>query len=254
MLEAHALTKRFAGIEVLHRVSFCVTPGEILGYLGANGSGKSTTFKIIAGLLEPSSGYVSFRGASIHEDAASFRKQLGYVPEEPHLYTHLTPIEYLGLIGMLRGLPRPSLDRRIGDVLALFELTDASVGRMAEFSKGMRQRVLLAAALLHDPDVLVFDEPFSGLDVNTALMLRALLHALGARGKMVLLSSHRLDVVDTLCPRVVILHRGQIAAEGSPEALRRAQHSTSLEAVFAAVTGQGDYAARADAILDAVSR
>jgi ABC-2 type transport system ATP-binding protein len=151
-------------------------------------------------------------------------------------------------------LPSAGLERQIPALLELLDLGHASYGRLSEFSKGMRQRVLLAAALLHDPDLLLLDEPFSGLDVNASLMLRALLQALRQRGKMILLSSHRMDVVETLCPRVLILHRGRVVAEGSPQELRESRVSASLEEVFAAVTEQEDYNARAHTILDAVVR
>jgi ABC-2 type transport system ATP-binding protein len=253
VFEVHDLRKHYGGIQALGGVSFRVANGELLGYLGPNGSGKSTTVKIIAGLIDPSGGHVSLDGAPVTDDPAAFRRRLGFVPEEPYLYTHLTAIEYLRLVGLLRDIPSAVLDRRILSLLSLLDLEHAIYGTLAGFSKGMRQRVLLAAALLHDPDLLVLDEPFSGLDVNASLMLRALLQALRRRGKMILLSSHRMDVVETLCPRVLILHRGRVVAEGSPQELRAARLSASFEEVFAAVTEQEDYAARAEAILDAAS-
>jgi ABC-2 type transport system ATP-binding protein len=254
VFEVRALTKRFAGLHVLHGVSFRVAPGEILGYLGPNGSGKSTTFNIIAGLLEPTSGEILLHGRVVDDDPIEFRRLLGSVPEEPSLYTHLTAPEYLGLVGTLRNIPRHQLTGRISGLLELLSLASASGAPMATFSKGMRQRVLLAAALLHDPELLVLDEPFSGLDVNASLLLVAVLNALARRGKMILLSSHRMDLIDTLCPRVVILHRGRSVAEGSPEELRRKQHSESLSDVFALLTEQPDYAAQAEAVVNLVKR
>jgi ABC-2 type transport system ATP-binding protein len=254
MFEVERLVKRFAGVEVLHDVSFQLHPGEILGYLGPNGSGKSTTFKIVAGLIEPTAGHLRLQGAAVADDPAAFRRRLGYVPDEPHLYTHLTAPEYLRLVGRLRGLHPTLLEEKITTLLALFDLAHASGALMSVFSKGMRQRALLAAALLHDPDLLVFDEPFTGLDVNASLLLSKLLSVLSARGKMVLLSSHRMDLVEALCHRVVILHRGRIVAEGTPAALRAARFSESLDEVFALVTEQADYAARAAAIVDVAQR
>jgi len=252
MFEVRDLRKHFSGIPVLHGVSFHIDRGEILGYLGPNGSGKSTTVKIIAGLLDATSGRLSLDGVNVDDDPPAFRRRLGYVPEEPNLYTHLTAIEYLRLVGLLRDQPSAPLDAHITTLLRLLDLEQASYGQLSSFSKGMRQRVLLAAALLHDPDLLILDEPFSGLDVNASLMLRALLQALCRRGKMILFSSHRMDVVETLCSRVLILHRGRAAAEGTPQQLRAARVSASLEDVFAAVTEQEDYTARAEAIIDAV--
>jgi ABC-2 type transport system ATP-binding protein len=251
VFEVRGLRKHFGGIEVLHGVSFHVSRGEILGYLGPNGSGKSTTVKIIAGLLDPGGGSLALDGTAVDDDPPAFRRRLGYVPEEPHLYTHLTAVEYLRLVGLMRDIPSARLDRQIAALLRLLDLEQASFGALSGFSKGMRQRVLLTAALLHDPDLFVLDEPFSGLDVSASLMLRALLLALARRGRMILLSSHRMDVVESLCPRVLILHRGRVVAEGSPQELRAARVSSSLEEVFAAVTEQEDYAVRADAILDA---
>jgi ABC-2 type transport system ATP-binding protein len=249
VFEVVALAKRFAGVHVLHGVSFQVAPGEIVGYLGPNGSGKSTTIKIVAGLLEPSSGSFSLNGRAGADDPGTFRRHLGYVPEEPYLYTHLTAPEYLLLVGRLRSISEGRLRAQIRGLLALLDLEAASGALLTTFSKGMRQRVLLAAALLHDPTLLILDEPFSGLDVNASLLLVALLHALARDGRMVLLSSHRMDLVETLCNRVVILHRGRIVAEGTPAELRARRHSESLDEVFALVTEQEDYSARAEALI-----
>jgi ABC-2 type transport system ATP-binding protein len=254
MFEVDDLVKRFAGLEVLHGVSFALRPGETLGYLGPNGSGKSTTFKIIAGLLEPTAGHLRLHGQDVADDRPAFRRRLGYVPDEPHLYTHLTAPEYLRFIGRLRGLPPALLEDKIATLLRLLDLDRASGALMSVFSKGMRQRVLLAAALLHDPELLVLDEPFSGLDVNASLLLRTLLEALTSRGRMILLSSHHMDLVETLCTRVLILHRGRIVAEGTPAALRASRLSESLEDVFALVTEQEDYTARAAQIIEAAER
>ena len=254
MLDVHNLVKRFAGVHVLRGVSFGVRRGEILGYLGPNGSGKSTTFKIVVGLLDATAGHVSLDGRRADDDPTEFRRRLGYVPEEPHLYTHLTAPEYLRLVGRLRSIGPARLDRQIAAMLELLDLTASRGVPMASFSKGMRQRVLVAAALLHDPDLLVLDEPFSGLDVDAAFLVRALILALAARGRMILMSSHRMDVVEELCARVIILHHGRIVAEGTPTELRSSRFSGSLEGVFAAVTEQQDYAARVNAILDATAR
>jgi ABC-2 type transport system ATP-binding protein len=254
MFEVARLTKRYPRITALDNVSFQIAPGEILGYLGPNGSGKSTTIKIITGLIDASSGHVRLHGVDAADDPPAFRARLGYVPEEPHLYTHLTAPEYLRLVGRLRGLASPTLEARIATLLDLLDLTAASGGVMTSFSKGMRQRVLVAAALLHDPELLVLDEPFSGLDVNASLLLRALLVALAERGKMILLSSHQMDLVQSLCPRVVILHQGKVVAEGTPRDLESARRSRSLEEVFALVTEQEDYRGRVNAMLDAVKR
>lgn len=250
MFEVVGLTKRYARVTALDGVSFAIRPGEILGYLGPNGSGKSTTIKIITGLIDASAGRVSLYGADAAVDPMAFRARLGYVPEEPHLYTHLTAPEYLRLVGRLRGLAAERLETQIAAVLRLLDLEHAVHGVMTSYSKGMRQRVLVAAALLHDPDVLILDEPFSGLDVNASGLLRALLAGLARRGKMLLLSSHEMQVVESLCHRVLILHHGRVVADGAPGALEAQRQSQSLEEVFALVTEQEDYRARVDAMLD----
>jgi ABC-2 type transport system ATP-binding protein len=213
MLEARGLTKRYGGLLAVDNVGFTVNRGEAVGYLGPNGSGKSTTVNMVVGLIEPSSGSLVLDGQNQEEDPIAYRRRIGYVPEEPHLYTHLTATEYLTLVGRLRGLPQNGLDRKVPELLRLFLLWDSRYSTMAAYSKGMRQRVLLAAALLHNPDLLVLDEPFSGLDVNASLLFRALLGMFAAEGRMILFSTHRFDMVTKVCTRAVILAAGRIAAE-----------------------------------------
>jgi ABC-2 type transport system ATP-binding protein len=249
MLQARGLTKRYHGMLAVDRVSFEVRPGEIVGYLGPNGSGKSTTVNIVVGLLEPSAGAVLLDGRSVSEDQISYKRRLGYVPEEPHLYTHLTAEEYLTLVGRLRGIPHALLAEKTSKLLRLLLLHDSRYNTTAAYSKGMRQRVLLAAALLHNPDVLVLDEPFSGLDVNAGLLFRSLLTLLAAEGRMILFSTHRFDMVERLCSRAVILSAGRLVAEHRVADAGQAQ-STPLEALFARATDQEDFMPVARQILD----
>jgi ABC-2 type transport system ATP-binding protein len=232
MLQAHHLVKRYFGHAVVNDVSFDVRRGEVVGYLGPNGSGKSTTAKILTGLLDPSAGTVSFDGQKTTDDPIRFRRRLGYVPEEPILYTFQSAIEYLELVGQLRELPSPLLTTKIGALLELFGLSHAANQDIGSFSKGMKQRVMLVAALLHDPDVLILDEPDSGLDVTTTLVLRHLVIALARRGKAVLYSSHVLELVEKACDRVLVIHHGKIVADDSVAALQRLAASGSLEEVF----------------------
>lgn len=251
MLQVTNLTKRYRGLTALDNVSFHIQPGEILGYLGPNGSGKSTTVKIITGLLDPSDGEVRLHGRTLLDNPIAYKSSLGYVPEEPQLYTHLTGAEYLVFIARLRQIPFNSAVRRAADLLQLFQLHEARNSPMSTYSKGMRQRVLLASALLHDPQLLILDEPFSGLDVNAALLLRTLLEALAAEGKMILFSSHVLEVVEKVCSRVVILYKGKVVLQVSIENLKDSRNP-DLQEVFAQVTQQEDYAPIASAILKAV--
>ncbi len=252
MLDAQQLTRRFATKTAVNRVSFTIRPGEVLGYLGPNGSGKSTTINMIVGLLDPTTGNVSLNGRSLAEDPDGYKAHVGYVPEEPHLYTHLTAQEYLSLVGGLRQIEAAMLDRRIARLLQLFDLWESRYQAMAGFSKGMRQRVLLCAALLHDPQLLVLDEPFSGLDVNAAALFRTLLRLFVEQGRMVLFSSHRFDVVQQLCSRVIILREGSVVAEGRVRDLCGSVASGSLEEVFAIATGREDFTPIAASILETV--
>jgi ABC-2 type transport system ATP-binding protein len=217
MLEAHHLVKRFFGVPAVDDVSFVVRQGEILGYLGPNGSGKTMTARMLCGLLEPTSGTVSFAGKDISTDLVGFHRRLGYVPEEPALYPFLSGREYLQLIGRLRELPAPLLEKKIVSLLELFGILSAADQPISGYSKGMKQKVLISAALLHDPDVLIFDEPESGLDVTATLVLRHLVHTLAARGKAVLYSSHVLKSSKKVCTRVLVLHRGRSVANDSIE-------------------------------------
>ena len=240
MLEVLDLTKRYNRIPAVDSVSFTIRPGEVLGYLGPNGAGKSTTVKMLTGLIEPTSGRILFNGYDVRDDWIGFQRRLGYVPEEPHLYPQLTGREYLQLVGRLRGLPRRVLDARMDEMLHLFSLWEDRHSPLSSHSKGMRQKILLSAALLHNPEFLILDEPFSGLDVNTALMLRALVKALADEGRMILYSSHELDVVEKVCSSVMILRKGRMVAWDAVERLRDLMNQPSLEGVFAQLTQQED--------------
>ena len=213
MLEARSLTKYYGPLPALRNVSFIARPGQILGYLGPNGSGKSTTVRMLVGLMEPSNGDVLWKGQSIFDDLPAFRKQLGYVPEEPFLYTHLTAPEYLRLVGGLRGVEDAALETKIERFLKLFNLEDDQYSTLSAFSKGMRQKVLLASALLHNPELIILDEPFSGLDVSSALMLRSVIKSLAEEGRTILMSSHVIEVVEQMCTDVVILSDGVIISD-----------------------------------------
>ena len=253
MLEARHLVKRFFGVTVLDDVSFVVRPGDVVGYLGPNGSGKTTTARMLVGLVEPSDGTVLFDGRDISADPIAFRRRLGYVPEEPHLYSFLSGREYLELVGRLRHVPSQLLERKIGALLELFGLTDAFEQAISSYSKGMKQKILIIAALLHDPDVVIFDEPESGLDVTATLVLRHLVRTLAARGKAVLYSSHILEVVEKVCERVIVLHRGRVVADDSVQQLRVLMSSSSLEEVFAQLVLRVDPEQTARDIADVIA-
>ena len=243
MLELRAVSKRYSGIAAVQNVSFIARAGEVTGYLGPNGSGKSTTLKMITGLIDPSEGQILFHGVPIDRDRIAYRQRLGYVPEEPQLYPHLTGLEYLEMVGQLRGLPDAPLAQKIEGFLRLLNLWSDRYVPIASYSKGMRQKVLLAAALLHNPDLVLLDEPFSGLDINSALVLRDLIAQLAARGKVVLFSSHELETVERVCSRVVILHKGKVVANDSIEKLRALMSLPTLEEIFSQLAIEQDTAA-----------
>src|SRR5918995_156454 len=241
MLQARGLTKRYGGLLVLDRVSFELHPGEIVGYLGPNGSGKSTTVNLVVGLLEPSAGDISLCGVRASAEPIAYKRRIGYVPEEPSLYAHLTASDYLMLVGRLRRLPTRTLQTRIPELLRLLQLNDSRYKSMTAFSKGMRQRVLVASALLHNPQLLVLDEPFSGLDVNAGALLRTLLRMLADDGRMIFFSTHRFDMVEKLCSRVIVLSSGRVALE-RPVADFQREGPDSLEETFFRATLQPDFA------------
>ena len=254
MLEARGLSKFYSGVPAVKDVSFQVKPGEILGYLGPNGSGKTTTVSMVIGLLEPTRGSVVFEGQDISRDPVAYRRRVGYVPEEPNLYPFLSGREYLQLAGRLREIPARVLDPRIEGLLELFGLARDAEQSIGSYSKGMRQKILISAALLHDPDLLIFDEPLSGLDVTTALVFRHLVRALADRGKIVLYSSHVLEVVEKLCSEVIVLYKGRVVADDSVERLRDVMALASLEEVFSQLVEQRDPEGTAREIMAVVSQ
>ncbi len=217
MLEAIQLTKRYSSLPAVQDLSFRLQPGQVLGCLGPNGSGKSTTVKMLTGLMEPTRGTVQFGGKDIRQDLVSYRTRLGYVPEEAHLYPYLTGWEYLEMVGTLRGMGRNQMFLKIDSLLQLFSLHPARHASIGTYSKGMRQRILLIAALMHDPNIFIFDEPLSGLDVTSALIFKNLVQALGRAGKLVFYCSHVLEVVEKVCTDVLILRKGVVIAHDSVE-------------------------------------
>ena len=232
MLEARSLTKYYSAIPAVRDLSFRLAPGGILGLLGPNGSGKSTTVSILTGLLEPSGGTVMLDGHPVRDDLLAYKSRIGYVPEEAVLYTYLTGPEYLSLVGGLRGIPQKRLLEKIDGFLTLFGLKDDVHAPMSAYSKGMRQKILISAALLHDPAIIILDEPNSGLDVTTALILRRLVQRLASEGRMVVYSSHVLEIVEQVATDVLILHDGHVVAHDSVSRLRELMKLSTLEEVF----------------------
>jgi ABC-2 type transport system ATP-binding protein len=240
MLEVQGLTKKYRNRAVVDAVTFAVPPGDVTGYLGPNGSGKSTTVKMMVGLIPASAGRILWDGADIRQDLISFKRRLGYVPEDAYVYPHLTGFEYLELIGRLRQLPERLVARKAGEMLRLLWLHEYRYSPISSYSKGMKQRVLIAGALLHDPDLLIFDEPLNGLDITSALLLHELIAELSRRGKTILYISHVLEVTEKVCSRVIMLYQGRIVANDEVGRLRDLMHLPSLEQIFRQLARQED--------------
>jgi ABC-2 type transport system ATP-binding protein len=245
VIEVRNLVKRFEGTEAVRGVSFTIQPGQPTGYLGPNGAGKSTTVKIIAGLIRPTEGEVKVCGYDVCRQPLEAKRCIGYVPESAALYTSLTPHEYLSLVAELHHLDRAAAAQRIGQLLDAFEITHAADQQIETLSKGMRQKVLLIGALIHDPPVILLDEPLTGLDVNAALTFRRLLERLISWGKTILFCSHVLEVIERLCGRVIVIHQGRIVADDLTAKLLATQPQGTLESVFQSLT-------RSDAVDDSL--
>jgi ABC-2 type transport system ATP-binding protein len=252
MLEARGLTKYYGSVLAVQSIDFVIEPGQVLGYLGPNGAGKSTTVKMLTGLLEPTRGQVLFNGNNIQNDLVGYRKHLGYVPEEANLYPYLTGYEYLELVGTLRGMPPERMKAKIESFLELFSLFPHRHISLSSYSKGMRQRILLISALMDNPDVLVLDEPLSGLDVTSALIFKNLIQSLSAKGKTIFYCSHVLEVVEKVCTRLLILRKGQVIASGATEEVRQRIGRASLENIFLQLVEDRDVSQIAGDIVDVV--
>jgi len=252
MLEVKGLTKCYTRLPAVDAVSFALRPGEVTAYLGPNGSGKTTTMKMLVGLLEPTHGSILYNGRDIRTQLLGFKRRLGYVPEEPYLYPYLSGWEYLLLVGRLRSIPESLLEEKIDCLLSLFSMHRHRHALSSSYSRGMRQKILISAALLHDPEVLIFDEPLSGLDVSAALVFRNLLKLLAGQGKIILYSSHVLEVVERVATRVIILHKGRVVADDSVERLRDLTKVPTLEGIFSQLVSQDDTEATARQMVEAM--
>jgi ABC-2 type transport system ATP-binding protein len=224
----------------LQDLTLRVEPGEILGFLGPNGAGKSTTVKILTGLIRPTSGRAVVAGFDIVQQPIEAKKRIGYVPETAALYDGLSGAEYLELVACLHHLDPRLVRTRSGELLELFGLSADQNRRMSEYSKGMRQKVLIAAALIHRPEVLFLDEPLDGLDANAALIVKEVLRQLAAQGRTILFCSHILDVVERICTRIVIINNGRQIVEGTAAQIRERTGTPTLEEAFSRLTGTRD--------------
>jgi ABC-2 type transport system ATP-binding protein len=247
MIEIKQLTKFYGGLVAVDHVTLTVPRGQICGYLGPNGAGKTTTIKLLAGMLGATEGSARVAGYDVAVDPIEVKKRIGYVPESGAVYQSLTPYEYLNFIGRLYRVDGVSLSKRIEEFAEFFNIQNALHQRMSTFSKGMKQKVILASAFIHSPEVIFLDEPLNGLDSNSALLLKELLRNLSDQGITIFYSSHILEVVEHLCDRVVIIDRGKIVADGSVNELKEMTKKPSLESVFSHITHAEDAEALAKA-------
>jgi ABC-2 type transport system ATP-binding protein len=252
MIRTVDLSHSYGPMAALRDLNLDVDSGEILGLLGPNGAGKSTTVKILTGLLRPSAGRALVAGFDIVDQPLEAKQRLGYVPEQPVLYESLTAAEFLDVVSALHHLDPAAARQRGDELLALLGLGDARHLRLNAFSKGMKQKVVLAAALIHRPDVLILDEPLDGLDANSARVVKELLRSLAAQGRTVLFCSHILEVVERVCTRIVIIDKGREIASGTPRDIAAATSSNTLDEAFARLTGVRDAGQISDDILRAL--
>ena len=254
MIETENLRREYGGRVALHGLTLSIGSGEILGFLGPNGAGKSTTVKILTGMIKPDAGRASVAGFDVVRDPLEVKRRIGYVPESAALYESLSAREYLELIASLHHLPPDAVRPRIEDMLGRFELAHAMDQRLSEFSKGMKQKVLIASALMHRPEVLFLDEPLTGLDANAALVVKELIRGLAAQGRTIFFCSHVLEVVERVCTRIVIINQGRVIADGTAEDIAAASGATTLEQAFVSLTGTRDAAQVSHDMLEALER
>jgi ABC-2 type transport system ATP-binding protein len=236
MIRVSHLTKKYGATTAVDDISFEIQQGEIVGYLGPNGAGKSTTLKMLIGLLQPTSGEISVAGYDAATELLELKRHIGYVPEEAQLYEHLTLVEHLQLIGRLYHVEEQRITEKIKGLARLFDMEAQANQRISGFSQGMRQKCLIMSALLHNPDVLFLDEPFTNLDVTTVTLMKTVLQRLAELGKTILYCTHILEVAETLCPRIMIINAGKLIADASVEELREQTNQTALNEIFTQLT------------------
>ncbi len=237
ILSLKNVAKSYGSTRVLEAINLDIYQGQIIGYIGPNGAGKSTTVKIMLGLITEFEGDIEIFGENIKTSGVAYKKRIGYVPENGEIYDSLTPMEYLSFVGGLYGMDQHVIIRKATELMRLFELEDVLHTRISSFSKGMRQKVLFIASIIHNPDLLFLDEPLSGLDANSMMIVKEILDQLANQGKTIFYSSHIMDVVEKISNRIVLLADGQIVADGTFEQLQKQNKEGSLEEIFNQLTG-----------------
>jgi ABC-2 type transport system ATP-binding protein len=251
IIRINNLNKYFGSKHVLRNITIDINPGQVIGYIGPNGAGKSTTVKILAGLLSDFTGDVIVKGIDIRRNPLAVKGLIGFVPEMVDLYDVLTPNEFLSLMGALYNLPQDVVSERAGRMLEAFGLAGNMDQRMDTFSKGMKQKVLITSGLLHNPEVIILDEPLSGLDANSVIIVKELIDKLAKSGKTIFYCSHMMDVVEKVSDRIILINEGSVVADGSFEELRKLQDKDSLEAIFAGLTSTESMHDASDKLMNA---
>ncbi|MBU5483992.1 ABC transporter ATP-binding protein [Clostridium sp. MSJ-11] len=246
IIKIRDLYMNFGDKEVLKGINLDVYKGQIIGYIGPNGAGKSTTVKIMLGLIEGYTGNIEIFGESIEKGAIEYKRRIGYVPETADIYDSLTANEYLTFIGELYGMTSDEVDNKAKRLMNIFDIENAYNSRISSYSKGMRQKVAIISSLIHNPDVLFLDEPLSGLDANTVIIVKEILSKLASKGKTIFYSSHIMEVVEKISSRIVLLNDGQIVADGSFEDLKNTCSEGSLEQIFNQLTGFNEHENKAE--------
>ncbi len=249
IVQIRNLSKSYGSKLVLKHLTLDIYPGQVIGYIGPNGAGKSTTVKILTGLIPDFNGEVLVDGLNMASNPLEIKRMIGYVPENAELYDVLTPMEYLDFVGKLYGMEDSMLHERAKRLLTAFGLGENTDNRMDTFSKGMKQKVLLISGIIHNPKIIVLDEPLSGLDANAVIMIKELIVRLKEEGKTIFYCSHMMDVVEKVSDRILLINKGEIIANGTFESLKQNNNDT-LEGIFAKLTGREGTGTEADAIIN----
>lgn len=252
VLEIINLRKSFGDKDVLKGINLTVDKGQIIGYIGPNGAGKSTTVKLIMGLITGYTGEIRIFGEDISRIDESYKKNIGYVPEVPDIYDSLTGKEYLTFIGQLYGIDYDNVNEKAKKLMEILGILDSYEKRISSYSKGMKQKLILISSLIHNPEILFLDEPLSGLDANSVMIIKEILSHLAKDGKTIFYSSHIMEVVEKISDRIVLINDGEIVADGNFEELKSSFKESSLENIFNEVTGFHEYKELAESFISVV--
>ena len=248
------LKKNYGEKEVLKGINLEITPGQIIGYIGPNGAGKSTTVKILCGLISEFKGEIEIFGKDLRKQTLEIKKQVGYIPENAVLYESLTPMEFMEFVGEMRSLNPEQTRKKAEALMSIFEMKPNVNQRISTFSKGMRQKVLICSSLLHNPDLIFMDEPLSGLDANSVIMVKEMLTHLAHAGKTIFYSSHLMDVVEKISDRIILIDQGAVIADGSFSDLNKLSNDATLEKMFTRLTGNTNHEEKAEAFINAFEK